>query len=395
MHVDELIIGSGLAGLGVLLGLAQRKCSVGILMENGSVIQFYPETQTPAQHLGHGGLGKYWHGVIPLGIRYRPPFFKEAAWEELLELFYPGAALASEKGLFVPKHPIRAHAEIDRILAQTSAISVAGRAIRIEPKSSCVNVTLDDNRAIQTGRCWLAAGTLGTTNLLADSGLIAQRVRSVSDHMIGYAGQVERSEETDAYFEDFCRTSNGVIMPSRFDANGDYLYTLRPARFDFSKRDAGITKRAVFGQPTNRAVAGVMRSVSLGLVSEALFNKFGLFRTAKRYSVYFQSHVANALTLGLDSQLARPPDFNVTKKVERGIMQSPFRNLDATKETGLAIPGIHLHGTIGSEEEKQFGTGSEHASIELVDAATFREMGPEHHSFTMMARAYAMAKGTL
>jgi hypothetical protein len=395
MHVDDLIIGSGLAGLGVMLGLAQSRRSVGVLVDERSVIRHYPETQTPAQHLGHGGLGEYWHGVIPLNLRYRPKHFDEAAWENLLDRFYPDAPLRTRKGLFVPKAPIRAADQFDMLLARQDATRVDGHAIGIAANANSTVVTLEDGRTIEAGRCWLAAGAIGTAKLLMASGLIARIPRAVSDHVIGYAGHVQRSAETKFYFEDFARISGGTVMPSRFDESGNFLFTLRPARFDFAARDSGIAKRAVFGQPARRAVVGVARSLSPGLVSEALFNKFGLFRSSRQYSVYFQSAIKVALMLDVDGQLTRPKGFGVEPTVERGIRQCPFPNLDPTRLTDLFIPGIHLHGTISAEEERQFDDGSPNAAIQLVDAATLRAIGPEHHSFAMMARAFAMAESTL
>lgn len=395
MHVDDLIIGSGLAGLGVMLGLAQSRRSVGVIVDDRAVIRHYPETQTPAQYLGHGGLGEYWHGVIPLNPRYRPRHFDEAAWTQLLQRFYPSARLGRRRGLFVPKAPIRAANQFDMLLAERPTARIDGHAIRITPGATSTVVTLEDGRAIETGRCWLAAGTIGTTNLLMASGLIARVPRAVSDHVIGYVGHVQRSPDTTQYFEDFARVSGGTVMPSRFDETRNYLFTLRPARFDFATRDAGIAKRAVFGQPARRAVSGVVRSLSPGLVSEALFNKFGLFRLSQRYSVYFQSVIEGALTVDIDGQLARPMNFAVEPTVEGGIRKCPFSNLDQTHLTDLFIPGIHLHGTISAEEEQQFGGDSPNATIQLVDAATLRTIGPEHHSFAMMARAFAMAESTL
>ena len=184
-------------------------------------------------------------------------------------------------------------------------------------------------------------------------------------------------------------------MPSRFSEDGRFLFTLRPARFDFAQVDAGIAKRAVFGLPARRAVTSVVRSLSPGLVSEALFNKFGLFRSARRYSVYFQSEVAEALKIERDGELVRPNGYSVEPTVLRGIAQSPFHGLNPTRQTKLFIPGIHLHGTLGGPGDPQFGPGSACTSIMVVDAATLRDIGPEHHSFAMMARAFAMAERTI
>ena len=70
MDFDDIVIGSGLAALGAVLGTdAHRRVLVIGNPALGS-FTYYDERQTvPCSYSGAGGLGNDWHGVIPTGWR--------------------------------------------------------------------------------------------------------------------------------------------------------------------------------------------------------------------------------------------------------------------------------------------------------------------------------------
>ena len=67
MVCDDLVIGSGLAALGVVRGLPKGRRIVVVAGQPGVSVRRYDEASgIPCENLGIGGLGAFWHGVIPL-----------------------------------------------------------------------------------------------------------------------------------------------------------------------------------------------------------------------------------------------------------------------------------------------------------------------------------------
>lgn len=395
MPYDDIIIGSGLSALGVALGLRGKGRRVLVLAGAESGFRHYPAANVPAARNGRGGMGSYWHGVIPLSLRHRPTGFDDDHWTRLAQYFYPGADMGARIGneqYFVPRRPIRPAEYFARLLSEGAIEIVDDDAMRLEVTEGntphCVKTVGQDF----AGRnLWLCAGALGTPGILTRSGLIAARARSVSDHVIGYAGQLAASDESRVMMATVLRDREGVFFPFRFGGGGDHFFTLRPARFDFAPLDAGIAKRAIFGLPANRVVSGIAGHMSPGLIAEALYNKLGLFPHARRYSVYFQTVVFDAYLLDEDGGLSLTSQGTSKAAIEQARAAVPFANVLPSRQPDLYIPGIHLHGSLTREECERFGPGRRYNSLHVADASALRDIGPEHHSFAMMAAAFSRA----
>ncbi|RYY22808.1 MAG: hypothetical protein EOP62_22175 [Sphingomonadales bacterium] len=396
MPYDDIIIGSGLSALAVALGLRGGRRRILIIAGAESGFRHYPGANVPAARGGRGGMGGYWHGVIPLSLQHRPRGLDDESWARLADHFYPEAALSDHIGqgqYFVPRRPIRP-ADHFAALAGQGEVEIADiDATRIEPEQGAdgLHRIISGDQQFQARRIWVCAGALATPALLARSGFIDGGKRSVSDHIIGYAGQIAAEEGSESMMATVARRREGVFFPFRFGGAHDHFFTLRPARFDFAKVDAGIAKRAVFGLPTSRIVSGLAGDISPGLIAEAFYNKFGLFAHAARYSVYFQTVAADAYLIEEDGQLALNPDRRVANAIAAANAAAPFANIARTQQPELYIPGIHLHGSLTRLECDRFGPEREFRKIHLVDAAALRDIGPEHHSFAMMAAAYRRA----
>lgn len=119
MDFDDIVIGSGLAALGTVMGLgAQRRVLVLGGPREGR-FSHYDERQTvPSAFLGEGGLGNDWHGVIPTGWNRNFAAGRDADFTAMFEHFYPGSRVAQRLGqpwLFVPWKPIRPRAGFDAL----------------------------------------------------------------------------------------------------------------------------------------------------------------------------------------------------------------------------------------------------------------------------------------
>jgi hypothetical protein len=396
MLFDDIIIGSGLSALATALGLRSQGRRILIVAGSDQAIRQYPNSNIPAARGSRGGMGQYWHGVIPLSLNHCPAGLTVAGWSELAGQFYAYADLHMLRGAeeyFVPHRPIRPAAHFLRLEGEGSIVISDDNAQRVELGQNASNLqrVICDNDRYEARHIWLCAGALDTPRMLVRSRLIKSGPRPVSDHVIGYAGILDANADIEAMMKAVRRNRDGVIFPFRFSENRAHFYTLRPARFDFAKLDTGFAKRAIFGLPTSRLLSGLAGNFSLGLVSEALYNKLGVFPKSERYSVYFQTTAAEAYLLGDDGNITVNESHGINEVLRAAQSHMPFDQVLSTRQPTLYIPGIHLHGSLAREECQQFGLGREFPNLHVVDASALHDIGPEHHSFAMMAAAYNRA----
>ena len=70
LEYDDIVIGSGLSAIGTVLGLPATRRVLVLCGPAESATQYYDSTRrSPCSYLGYGGLGNFWHGVIPMGSR--------------------------------------------------------------------------------------------------------------------------------------------------------------------------------------------------------------------------------------------------------------------------------------------------------------------------------------
>ncbi|MFN0185523.1 MAG: hypothetical protein ACKVQR_17055 [Aquabacterium sp.] len=393
MGIDDIVIGSGLAALGAVLGLsAERDRRILVLTgpPDGAHLHFDERRVAPCARLGPGGLGCDWHGVIPLGLR---PLFKAStpeAFKTFFEGFYPHAALAGRLGgdwVFVPWRPIRPYPRLMDL------------SVRSEGQLSLVPETAVDVRCVDGGvevhtaqrthrarRVWLAAGAMRTPPLLARS-LAPRAVRDrASDHVFCYLGQLQ-PERAPAV----ARSRDGILLPVHVDAAQTALYSTRPAAFDFRRLDHGIELRALFGLPTGSAVAKIARRSSLGLLVEAFYNRFGLFGSVGLHSAYAQLLVSDAYRYSAGSRPLQADLPAIQTAMDRARRHQPFANLTPSRQQQAYVPGIHLHHTVEPAALRAAGIDDPDSPVQVVDASTLVDIGPEHHSFKMMLSAYERA----
>jgi hypothetical protein len=395
---DDLVIGSGLAALGTVMGLLSSNTGrrVGVLCGPSSNEFFYysPSRTVPCAFLGDGGLGSHWHGVIPTGWRSNFGDASDASFKALFAQFYPKAAAPlrlGEPGFFVPWRAVRPAAELQKLAGlsangQLTLIREAALDLSFDERSVSVTSGSGIHRA---ARAWVAAGALHTPALLARSVAPKAPRGLVSDHAFCYIGQVDGQAAPK-----ITRTGDGLLYPARYDAANTALYTLRPAAFAFRRLDHGIEQRAVFGLPTGNALAKITRRMSPGLLVEAFYNRFGFFGGTRMHSVYAQTPAIDAYELGSGDQLLRPVGGAIRRATDVARAAQPFANLRLSQRPELAIPGIHLHHTLDIKALTQAGINTPDSPVQVVDASVLTNIGPDHHSFKMMLSAHALAART-
>jgi hypothetical protein len=387
MDFDDIVVGSGLSALAVVLGIDQTRKVLVVANEEHGAFSYYDDKQTvPCSFSGVGGLGNAWHGVIPTGLRNNFGSIQAEQFADLFRYFYPSLSISpfmSQPALFVPWKAIRPKAELARLKARRG-----DRLTMLNRKADGISMS-DTAASVEAGgqnfrakRVWIAAGALGTPDLL--SAAFGRRLDRglVSDHAFCYIGQTAQ-----AAVPQLTRSKEGIVFPATYNRESNALYTLRPARFAFKKLDFGIEQRAVFGLPTGNAVAKIARRASPGLLAEAFFNRFGLFPKSSLYSVYSQVVAADAYeytgnTSPIELRLA-----SLTKATAAARDSQPYKGVIPSKLLDAFIPGIHLHDSLDRTALARLGINVSGSPVQIVDASVLSNIGPDHHSFKMMISA--------
>lgn len=393
MDFDDIVIGSGLAALGTVLGLLtepERRIAVLCGPAQTSFL-YYDERQTvPCAFMGVGGLGSHWHGVIPTGWHNNFAGASDASFDAMLRRFYPHTDARSRLGtphLFVPWRPVRPALELQALVAghgeRLTLIAETADDLRFDERG----VTVDsESGARRAARAWVAAGVLHTPKLLAAS-LVPQASRGVvSDHVFCYVGQLDGQPPPA-----IARTREGLFFPAVYDASASALYTLRPAAFAFRRLDHGIEQRAVFGLPTGSALAKIARRMSPGLLVEAFYNRFGLFGATRTHSVYAQVMVRDAYDLDAGPRPLRARTEQIRAATDGARRAQPFPGLRPSQRPEIHLPGIHLHHSLDLPALARAGVNQAGSPVQVVDASVLKEIGPDHHSFKMMLSAHERA----
>jgi hypothetical protein len=391
MDCDDLVIGSGLVALGAVLGLLaepDRRITVLCGPQQGGFLHYDQRTLAPCAFLGSGGLGSHWHGVIPTGLRNRLGVVSDVDFHDLFRLFYPHAEIEASVGkvsLFIPWRPIRPWAELQRLAALHGAPRLKllhESALMIRRQSGRVQVDTAVGQR-QARRCWVAAGALHTPTLLAASFGPRMARGLASDHVQCYLGQLEGQPPPDIRY-----TRNGLFIPALADLADRALFTLRPAKFDFRRLDAGFEHRQIFGLPTGSLLTKLLGKLSAGLLTEVLYNRLGLMGASRLHSVYAQVHVPDAYAMQARPMPLQALTDRIRVTTDAIRATQPFANLRSSQRPELYLPGIHLHHTLDTVALAAEGRNEPSTPVHVIDASAIPDLGAEHHSFKMLVSAY-------
>jgi hypothetical protein len=184
-----------------------------------------------------------------------------------------------------------------------------------------------------------------------------------------YLGQLEGEPKPDVRY-----TRNGLFFPVIADKADRALYSLRPARFDFRRLDAGFDRRQIFGLTTGTMLATLIGRLSPGLLAEILYNRLGLFGGSGCHSAYAQTDVRDAYVVRRDFAAGCQRD---RIRAASDIARPPSRSADCAPRAGrsLYMPGIHLHHTL----DTRLAGSRRTESIRPVRCGSARRLGARRH----------------
>jgi len=392
---DEIVVGSGLSALGVVLGISASRRVLVIGGPSAGRFVYYDRTRGElSAYVGHGGLGKYWHGVIPtLGDQL--PGGSVADFATLMRRFYSNTEITERLGkpwLFVPWRPLRPQAEWRRLKAERGdhLVFLHDLVSRFELTDRNVTIWTADAKH-RAERVWVCAGPLHTPALLDRS--LAQPVsrQFVSDHVFCYLGRIDRSH-SDMAPPRAQRTRDGVWFEGRYDEGNRALYMLRPARFGFTHLDYGIVQRSAVGLSTGKRMPTMVRDGSLGLLAETLYNHFGLFPNARILSVYAQVNVPDAHQFCSTDARLSARRYIIRSFVEAVRANPPWKDLRQSKRPDIFIPSTHLYHSVDMTALAAADVGRPTSRVHVVDASVLSDIGPDHHSFKLAVAAFGRAQ---
>ena len=398
MFYDDLVIGSGLTALSVVMGLDESKRVLVLGGRQSTTLIYYPKNgNIPFLNLASGGLGNFWHGVIPLFDNVYFQNYQKDRKVNFLRKFYTKIIFSDSElknGIFVPYFPIRPRKHFKKILAKNRNLEYFNtEADKFQVIGNKIVVD-SGGRKFFCKRLWIAAGTLCTARLLECSGFQSLTNKHLSDHFIIYLGQIRKNELSCDKIIKIKQNKYGYsFIP--FLRNDSILVTARPAFFDYKKLDYGISQRQVFGLPTGSMITKLLKTSSPGLICESIFNKTGQLSNANLYNIYAQVNVKNSFTR-TNKTFELKQNTEVIKNQLINISHSIITpDFVPTQLSENFFPAIHLHGSVDKDNAiEKLNINNSDSNIYIVDPSIAADLGPEHHIFKFMQNAYQMSKNS-
>lgn len=390
---DLIIIGSGLAGLGAARAVAEAGAKALLITDHEDEVEFYTPRQI-LRALGLGGTSRYWHGVIPTEGADQALQSQVAAFYRAPETIWAG------DNLFVPRVPVRT---ADHFAALPGVAVRPAHVTALAPGPDGFVLTLQDgtdlSAPLSASRVVLAAGVLGTLDLLAGAGL-APAETWIGDHICGFVGMIDRAALEAVLSRPMVadRGPDGYAVPALTSADGRVLFTFRPARLEMRdpvRQNRGGPK---FAASKGRILRDLILSGSFGRLAEAVALKTGRGFVTDKYAIHFQAECPQCHRWRAgghrDGPKDAPKDAALQHAFDRDAVTAHVAG-QAQAAFGIeTLPvqdyyyGTHLFGAQGLTAPLPDG-------LVVADATTRPAIGGGHHSFDQMTRAHGAVAAML
>ena len=347
------IVGSGMSSLGVLTAINETQLNLDdtILIHDYSSKSSHSVNNKAIEYKGKGGNSNYWHSVISIFLRNKNIDFPR---QYFFNRYYNKSFNLLKKGYsFIPIKPLRPLKKIVKMIDKTSIFD--DELIFVERGvGDCNNLVLHTKRnTFYTKNVFLCTGSLSSLDILFKSNLITDDKVLLSDHLVGYFGQITLNKKSNLdrtifkFNGHFKRFHNILLNPNR-----SMFVTLRPALFGFKSLEIASSFRDFFGSKSSSIFINLIKKFNLALILEAMYNKFGLkFFKSKRYNIAGHIEAKNFVNIQL-SKSERPKIIYDEKNIkfnkeEIENINKYFRskyNMDSiiVSEKTSVSPGLHF-----------------------------------------------------
>lgn len=393
---DNVIVGKGMAALGVFHALKEHKSKpIFKIIDNSiktpSITIQNNSNKTFIERTFLGGNSQLWHSVIS-AFKYD---IDKGFREKELKRFYNISRLdLLEKGYsFIPFKPLR--------------------PLSYFPKKSFIDdkillVQEDDNKILIYGKnneyratkLFLCTGSISTLKILNNSNLLNQEKIYFSDHSIGLIGQLKLSSKQKN--QDIIFSKKGHFKKhykvKLNDSINAYL-SIRPAFYKLKSIKTAEFFKGFYASSSKKIIINLLkRLLNRGLILEALYNKFGFqpFKTNtyniighldNKYSFQFNTinnkvlFIKNSIELG-----------DAHKQIEETFNKILEGDVNIRPEMITLLPGLHfLEASVDINTIESAFKGN----LCINSTLKFKNINPEHPTFDLYLESMATAINVL
>ena len=405
-HHKNTVVGSGMSSLGVLTAINESQSNLDdtILIHDFSSKLFHSVNKKNVEYKGNGGNSNYWHSVISI-FRIDKEF--EATRRLFFTLFYKKSYnLLNEGFSFIPFKPLRPLSKIVKIINESNIID--DELIYIErSKDNAQELVLHTKRnTFYTNRVFLCTGTISSLDLLFKSNLITDDKVVLSEHLVGYFGQIILNKKSNLdksifKFNGHFKRFHNILL----NTNRSMFVTLRPALFGFKSLEIASSFRDFFGRDSSSIIVNLIKRFNLALILEAIYNKFGLkFLNSKRYNIAGHIESKNSVNIQL-SKSENPKIIYGEKNIKLNkseidninkYLNSKY-NIDSIiiSNKTMVSPGLHFLNASNIDMVPIDLNGLSKDHIYPFGTYLFQNYAPTHPTFDLFVDSYLKTKKIL
>ena len=283
---------------------------------------------------------------------------------------------------FFPIRPIKIFNKNKNIVHINSLI----RKIEIEDKLFKLNI---NNQEIRAKNLNLCTGSISTLDILFKSNFLKYNEVLLSDHMIGYFGQITIKNSPELIKYNFKGHLKRFFIIKLGEEKRIYL-SLRPAFGIFKDIKKAEMYRSFFNDATQNIVIKLFKKIFSPLLLEAFYNKFGVYIKTNTYNLTGHIEIKNALRIKLFED--KTPDINYVQKSlkitssEKNSFISQLSNIFNNSQIKLQNevtldPGLHFLNARYLNGEK---LENKSFPMNVYSTMFFQDYHPQHPTFSLL-----------
>jgi len=386
---DLIIIGSGPICAGILHGIPDN-LSIAVITHGGygGYEVDVNGDLTYANRFG-GGLDE-WHGVSSLALyKKHYPSDMALAKEFFSEIYMEREEICEcidESHIYIPNKKIDLHNLVELIESLNCDV-IVGNVDSVNLESFYAEAIIGDAR-FRAKKIILAAGAIGSMRLLSNSGLGTPNAY-IGNHINGYCNFNVKPPEGALSIK---RGKGGHAKPivSGILSGHEYIQYHRPSLFDFRYKDMLIKNKSTYSRSKSEVYSKILRAMSPGLISEAIYNRYGYWIGGSNSNVYYQIESTNVYYYDHQKKLILVDQNNL--KSFNHSLKSDFGFKQLCEET--IVSGIHFYNSVNPVDGIGIIANKESWSntILVADSSCLKSIGGAHHTFSIMAMGNLAAR---